>query len=281
MHHTADEVNRSTGRTKVSQYGWGIKDQPGALQWLPKAVLIVDASYQREARLKRVLKIAQSWSHIACGVIVVAKRSDGRHYVIDGQHRVAAACKRADIQQLPCIVFETTDTKQEAAGFVDANTLRRMPTTVEKWRALLLRGDSTATFVDALITNSGRTVSASAGVATVRCLSALTLLADQDRDALARVWPLITDVCLGQVMQERIPVGLCYIETHLPQGESLVDKRWRERVLRVGYQPLLEATKRASSFYQRGGAKIWGQGMVEALNKGTRIPIVLVDSQAP
>jgi hypothetical protein len=61
----------------------------------------------------------------------------------------------------------------------------------------------------------------------------------------------------------------------MPDGQSLTNKRWRERVTRVGYQGLLDAAQRASSFYARGGAKVWGVGMMEAMNKGCRIQMVL------
>ena len=92
-----------------------------------------------------------------------------------------------DVQQLPCIVFESDGPKQEAAGFMDANTQRRMPTSQEKWRAQLMRGDQNTLFVNALITQAGRTVSNCAGPTTVRCLTSLLRAADSDRPPMARL----------------------------------------------------------------------------------------------
>lgn len=273
-----NEVNPATGATKVKQYGWELKDKPGELVWLSKSELLVDHSYQRKAKHTRVLHIAQKWSWLACGVIVVAKREDEqRFYVVDGQHRVLAALKRSDIDRLPCLVFKTESAKEEAAGFYDANTGRRLPTSLEKWKAQLMRGDATTTFVDALIRQAGRVASNATGPGDVRCLTALLRAADSDREMLGRMWPLVVEVCQGQAVHERVFEGLLWLEARLPEGQSLTDKRWRERVTRVGFAGLLDAAQRAATFYARGGAKVWGLGMLEALNKGCRIHLALRD----
>jgi hypothetical protein len=273
---TNEEINRSTGYSKVKQYGWGLKDSPGDLMWISKNELLIDHSYQRHASRDRVMRIAGNWSWLACGVIVVAKReTDQRFYVVEGQHRVAAALKRSDIDRMPCIVFKTESAKQEAAGFYDANTARKLPTTLEKWRAQLMRGDATTIFVDSLIRQAGRVPNGQAGPGEVRCLTALLNAANADRERLVQMWPLIVEVCQGQVLHERVFEGLMWLEARLPKGESLTDRRWRERVTRVGYAELLDAAQRAATFYARGGYKVWGLGQLEALNKGCRIRIVL------
>jgi hypothetical protein len=272
------EVNSATGMSKLNQYGWVLKDKPGELVWLPKSELLVDHSYQRAAAHKRVLNIAREWSWLACGVIIVAKREDGqRLYVVDGQHRVLAALKRSDIERLPCLLFRTDSAKEEAAGFFDANTGRRLPTSLEKWKAQLMRGDETTMFADALIRNSGRQAGNDTGPGYVRCLTAMLRAVDSDREALGQLWPLVVEICNGKPLHERIFEGLFWLDQHLEQGESLTDKRWRERVVRVGFQGLLDSAQRASTFYARGGAKVWALGMLEALNKGCRIQLTLRD----
>lgn len=272
----SNEISPVTRKSKVEHYGWELKDKPGELVWLGKSELTVDHSYQRGAQLRRVLHIAAKWSWLACGVVVVAKRrSDQRFYVVDGQHRVLAALKRADIDRLPCLVFETDSAKQEAAGFYDANTGRRLPTSLEKWKAQLMRGDTTTTYVDALIRQAGRVASNATGPGEVRCLTALLRAAEADRDMLGRMWPLMVEVCQGQTLHERVFDGLMWLEGRMPEGQSLTDKRWRERVTRVGFAGLLDAAQRAATFYARGGPKVWGLGMLEALNKGCRIHLAV------
>lgn len=275
---TTNEVNSRTGKAKVKQYAWELKDTPGELVWLNKGDLKVDHRYQRNAKHARVLQIAARWSWLACGVVVVAKRrSDQNYYVVDGQHRVMAALKRSDIERMPCLVFETDSAKQEAEGFYDANTGRRLPTSLERWRAQLMRGDATTVFADALIRQSGRVPGNVAGPEEVRCLTAILRATESDREMLSRMWPLVTEVCHGHSLHERVFEGLMWLEWQMPNMQSLTDKRWRERVTRVGYSGLLEAAQRAATFYARGGAKVWGMGMLEALNKGFRIHIVLAD----
>ena len=274
----SDEVHSRSGISKVKQYGWGLKDSPGELVWLNKNELFIDHSYQRDASRSRVMAIAQNWSWLAAGVIVVAKREeDQRFYVVEGQHRVLGARKRSDIERLPCIVFKTESAKQEAAGFYDANTARKLPTTLEKWKAQLMRGDATTIFADDLIRQAGRVPSNTSGPSDVRCLTALLRAVDTDREMLCRMWPLVVEVCHGQSIHERVFEGLMWIEAHLPEGQSLTNKRWRERVTRVGFAGLLDAAQRAATFYARGGQKVWGLGQLEALNKGCRIHIALAE----
>ena len=280
MEFLARNETTSHGLDKVEHYGWTIEDTPGQLTWLNKSELLIDHSYQRAAKPGRVLKIAQSWSWLACGVIIVAKRFADKkwhHFVVDGQHRVLAALKRSDIDTLPCLVFHTRSAVEEAAGFYDANTNRRMPTSIEKWRAMLLAGDEHAMVVDDLITSIGRSVASVSGPTGVRCLSSMLRAANADEACLRRVWPVVAAVCKGQALHERLLEGLFYIEQHLPEGQSLADRRWQERVIRAGFEGLLAAANRAAGFYSKGGPKIYATGMLEALNKGCRVHMVLRD----
>ena len=270
----------SHGLDKVEHYGWTIEDTPGQLTWLKKSELLIDHSYQRSAKPGRVLKIVQNWSWLACGVIIVAKRlEDGkwRHFVIDGQHRVLASLKRSDIDTLPCLVFHTKSAVEEAAGFYDANTNRRMPTSIEKWRAMLLARDESAMVVDDLITSIGRSVSSVSGPTGVRCLSSMLRAVSADEQCMRRIWPLVAIVCKGQALHERVFEGLFYIEQHLPEGQSLTDRRWQDRVIRTGFENLLAAANRAAGFYSKGGPKIYATGMLEQLNRGCRVHIALRD----
>ena len=72
-------------------------------------------------------------------------------YVIDGQHRLAAAKLRGDIQQLPCVVVEYVDKADEAASFVHLNQQRRPLSKLDLFKAAFAsRDDETVAIVAAM-----------------------------------------------------------------------------------------------------------------------------------
>lgn len=266
---TNPEVNTKTGKAKVEQYKWVMTGAPGELLYLAKTLLEIDHTYQRSAKNARVLKLAKRWNWLACGVLIVAKRN-GRYYVVDGQHRLMAALKRSDIERLPCIVFESAEMRDEAVAFRDVQKERRPITTFEQWNAELAAQDEAVLFAHAIITNAGRSPSNTAGPSTVRCLAAIVNAARTTREELGRVWPLVVQVCAGNALHERVLGALMYLECNLSEGQSVTDKRWREKIVRLGYKGCLDASQRAASFYAKGGPKVWALGVMQELNKGSR-----------
>lgn len=131
---------------------------PPVLEWLRPADLRVDESYQRtlqnsssEALIRR---IAMNWDWGLCQPINVARRADGSLWIVDGQHRRAAAELRGDIAHLPCVVQSFATAEQEAAAFVALNKQRRL-TGVDVFKAALVAGDAEARAVLDLICAAG------------------------------------------------------------------------------------------------------------------------------
>src|SRR5438270_788977 len=85
------------------------------------------------ARLMR--RIAANWDWGLCQPLYVARRADGKLYVVDGQHRWAAAKLRGDVWQLPCVVRSFESTEHEAAAFVALNQERTPLTVLQIFRA--------------------------------------------------------------------------------------------------------------------------------------------------
>jgi len=239
----------------------------GSLKMLDKHILRIEVAYQRNLNDQRVLALARSWSWVACGTITVAYRN-GKYYVVDGQHRVMAARQRSDIQLMPCIVFDTRSLKEEAVGFYNANVNRTPLKAVEKLPSLIVQGDAAAILVQRLIEESGRLPGRPSGPNTVCCIHSMLKWAKNQPSILQRTWPLITEVCRGHVMDERILSGLLFIELHA--GESLLNKRNYDRVMKVGAEGLVIAATRAAQIMARGNDKIWAQGIIEVLNKNCR-----------
>jgi len=261
-------------RTKIDRYGWTVVDRPGVPMEIGKDQLVIDETYQRSANEPKIKALARDWSWVACGSIIVADRAS-TFYVVDGQHRVLAARRRADIKQLPCIVFETSSAVAEAKGFLQANTQRKPITGIDRFRALVVTNDPAALLVKRLCDQVGREVKASPTPNAVRCVSTLLRQASNAATTLEHLWPLLHALMEGQPMIERLVDALCYIEQKMPDGESLLDRKWRERMLRVGATAMLEGAVKAAAFYAKGGSRVWAIGIVQALNYNHRIRLKL------
>lgn len=118
------------------------------LQFLRPCELQIDPAYQRSLETSTsqtlVRRIAQFWNWDLCQPLVVARRGAGGLYVIDGQHRLAAANLRGDIGQLPGVVVEYTNAADEAASFVHLNQQRRPLTKLDLFKAAVASEDGEA-----------------------------------------------------------------------------------------------------------------------------------------
>lgn len=261
----SQELNHQ-GNDKVARYNWRISDERGKYMDIQKDILLINHDdYQREASGHKVLEIARDWSWVACNTILVARR-DGRYYVIDGQYRTLAARRRSDIKTLPCIVFDVFDVKQEADGFLKANTNRKPISSRDRFRALVTTENENAVFIEDLLQSSGR--KADSGPNSARCLTALLAAAENNRDALMRVWPIVDKICDGRSVHTHILKSLIWIEGRMADGMSLADRKWKERLLSAGYDDLIDATRKAEGFVGNGGERVWGEGILQRLNKG-------------
>jgi len=82
--------------------------------------LQIDDSYQRSLNGVSVKKMAKEFNTNLLALPLVGVRSDGSMWVIDGQHRVAAA-KLASVPTIDVRLVSGLSTAQEAQMFVDAN----------------------------------------------------------------------------------------------------------------------------------------------------------------
>lgn len=136
--------------------------RPPVLEWLAPAELQVDDGYQRslgaESSQTLIRRIATFWDWNLCQPVNVARRADGSLWVVDGQHRHAAALLRGDIPHLPCVVVSFANRAEEAAAFVALNKERRALGSVDVFKAQLAAGDEQASEVNALILEAGLTI---------------------------------------------------------------------------------------------------------------------------
>lgn len=256
------------GRSKIDRYGWTISDAPGVLEYLSKRRLRVNHEYQRDANEKKILNMASSWSWVACGVIVVARR-EGAEYVIDGQHRVMAAMRRNDISSLPCLVFDIADVAQEATGFIAANTLRKPVPAIDKFRAMVVSGDECAITVNGIIDELGVSISKSnsTGTGVLKSIAWCLKKAAVDADRLRRVLSISQDIAVADAMY--IPERILESMWVLDEKIGLDDHRLRQRIYAKGCRTLLDAANRAAAYFNgSGGSSVWVDGVIDELNKG-------------
>ena len=143
------------------------KGNPPSIENRQVVELHLDDSYQRStengASQALIKRIANNWDWRMCLPLVVSKRDDGTLWVIDGQHRLAAAQLRGDIPFLPCCVAVYGSVADEAAMFVAMNRTRKPMNRLDDFHAAVASGDREALEIAQLITDAGFTVSRKTG----------------------------------------------------------------------------------------------------------------------
>ena len=253
------------GVDKAARYGWSIKDQPGRLMMLDKAALEVDDSYQRSATQDKVKRIAAEWSWVACGALVVADRGDGRFFVIDGQHRALAALKLSAVRQLPCVVFQTEGSREEAGGFLRANRDRKPMTAVQAFAAMVTAGDKDAVFVRHLLEENGMAVaSGGASQSAFKATGTLLKIARDSHDAARKVLSASIAACSGGAVHNDVMRGLWWIYSRMDDAKAF--ERMNPRLSAVGRDEILRSIAAAKAFQGVGGEKVCGEGILKAYN---------------
>lgn len=257
--------------SKVDKYKWTTKDKPGVFKSIRKTELKVDAAYQRDLLISKTLAIASSWSWISLGAIIVANRN-GVYYVIDGQHRLAAAIKRADVNELPCLVFETEDVGQEAKGFLDLNTGRKAVTMFARQKAMVAAGDPIASYVSDICEALGVVIKRSpTGPAEIKAVGWLLRRAEEDKGKFCMVLEIAADLCRkdGIPIGDRLLDGIWYLNDNC--GEGLADKRLVKRLHDKGAKTLSTAAMKAAAYFAKGGSRTYAIGMLDEINKGLKL----------
>lgn len=268
---------RSTQRPLIAGKYEAIADKPGQFQLLSKKVLLVDPEYQRNNVKQRIVeKVARTFSWMKFGTLAVALRTDGSYWVYDGQHRKLGADLRPDVEKVPCLVFTVGDLDEEADAFLGVNDDRTIVSAIDKHRAALVAGDELATKLQKLVTDNGLRLSDDRTQNTIQCIRALRDTARRDYDGIARLMPILAQLFAGHVIHERVLLGLFEI-TQRDGGDGLFSPVITKRLMALGPEALKVAGAEAAAFYTKGGGRVWGFGMLKAINKGMRTNKLDVD----
>jgi hypothetical protein len=190
--------------------------------------LLIDPDYQRsidtEPSRRLIAAIAARWDWRLCMALSVSRRDDG-NYVIDGQHRLAAAKLRGDIDQLPCCLVRYSGPAEEAAMFVTANRVRRAINRLDDFHAALVAGDEDAIEVREVVERAGLKVARQTGSQAWRpgevafTSSVQSVLGKHGDDIVVESLKAIADAFPGEVLSNgaSIFLGLSRILVHPPE----------------------------------------------------------------
>ena len=255
------------GLDRVTRYNLEMRNAPGQFAMLHKSELAVDPAYQRNnINQRRVDAITRTWDWVACGCLVVALRDDDKWFVVDGQHRKLAADQRPDIQELPCLVFETTSRREEAVSFLAINQGRVGVGSLDRYRAQLLSGDKTAYAVESLLKSTGHRAGDTPSARTVSCVACLYNLATEDCARFQRLWPLLAELHPDGPMTDAVIRGLWTVDKWLGE-RSVTEPPYREKLLVIGGKGLNHEIRREMAVIGQGGSRVCACAIAKYLNK--------------
>lgn len=111
--------------------------------------LHVDHLYQRDLIADRVEGIARAYDIVVAGTIVVSRRANGELWIVDGQHRTAAA-KLAGEEEMLAQIIDGMTAEQEALKRIQGN-YKAPDKAYEIFRARVFAGDVVANGLQTLL----------------------------------------------------------------------------------------------------------------------------------
>lgn len=274
---TSDSVH---GMTKNDRYKWRIVDEKGAFEWVDKSALQIDRSYQRQVSKERISRLSQEWSWVSCGCLIVCMRPDGTLWVVDGQHRKLAADKKADIRQLPCMIF-SGDRDIEAKGFLSSNVNRKPLTMLDKLPALVESGDAVAKTMSEFVASRGYRFASGKADKNLSCTSMLYKMFGEDQLLAENVFDLAIAICepTETRIQQDLLGGLFHLEQVLRKklpGESLFRSHNTEKLKLLGGKKLSAEINTFSALRGMRTSYVSAEAICQAINKnrsGRRISV--------
>lgn len=124
--------------------------KPPVVMKVRPSELLVDSSYQRDLSdqsLRLIRRIVAEWDWRKYKAPCVAMTDEGP-VVLDGQHTATAAASHPGIAEIPVLVVEAPEQRDQAEAFVGLNVNRLAMTAAQIHAANVTAGDGTALAVD-------------------------------------------------------------------------------------------------------------------------------------
>ena len=113
-----------------------------------------DPSVQRALNQIRVDKLAKDFNPLMLGLITASRRLDGRSYILDGQHRIAAARKARYGGVVATRLYEGLSVAEESEIFLGLNNTRKV-NALDKFNVRVTMGDPGAVAINNALKNHG------------------------------------------------------------------------------------------------------------------------------
>lgn len=263
---------KELGLSKVDRYKWNtnVGGQGEELE-VDKDEIHLDRSYQRSPKPSRVNNIAKNWQWEAFQRIVVVMRENGDFFCVDGQHRLLAAKKRADISLLPCLAYKSQGIDHEAYLFLLLNGSegagRGPMTAFEKLQAEIITGDKTAIAIKKACDELGIEIKkgGTRSSGTVACVKALKKGWDMNPRIATRALSLALQICIDGPIHETIFTGLF----HLLRAFETSGKdpgKYEKEILRLGFARINDNMQKMKIVRGYLKDKTKAEGILAALN---------------
>lgn len=237
------------------------KSKKPEFAWLNKKEIKVDGDYQRKtSNEKLIARVRCEFDWIQFGCLCVAMR-DGVWFCVDGAHRLAGVLSRSDIQEVPCLVFESESAQSEAEAFIGINESRKSVGAMDRFRASLVAGDKDCVELrDYLETQSVK-------VQSGRLESIGTTLQawKKDKEQFKRICPLLylihgSDKFDGELIRAIV---------HIDNTQQLTDKI-KTRLIDIGHIGLKTAIRQSILEAGNSCPAVWAGGILRLAKKRTR-----------
>ena len=243
-------------------------DRAGTIEVVKIADLKRDPAYQRPISQDLVDDIARNWDIVAADLIVVSRRQNGDLYIVNGQHRSAAAMQAGETEVLAHVINGLT-AKDEAILRLKGNK-RRNDTAQDRFRAQVSAADPESLDIVRIVESLGGRVNfhpdAKYGINTVSSLE--TVYRKDGGVLLLRTLELIV-AAFGNLDGRHSSVGILksiawLLENHTDDNMDMA--RLRERIQIVGVD---ELDRKARNHKVVMGGALWMnyyRAIIEAYN---------------
>ena len=229
----------------------------------------IDESYQRaNVSEKKIRAIAEAFSWVAFGALSCVRRKDGRLMCVDGQHRLLAS-KLAGADIVPCLVFDgsAATAENEAAAFLQINTVRTNVAAADKYRSAVLAGVRPEVEIDAWLKANRIRVACDSGSGSRVVDFITTVIQSWNRDQEIAKRAILAQI--EAVGDEQLSVyvhkGFCWLIEH---GVDVTDHA-PKIFARGGRSAMISAIRsvQAVSGSSANGATC-GRGILDVINRG-------------